>query len=82
MKFYKKILLLMISGIFGIVVGACGKNVEVQETGNELMFSEITDLDLEVIDYVNENSDYVFTLFDEMDITEKEPGVSYCCFAH
>lgn len=77
MKFCKKILFLMISGILGIVVGACGKSVEVQEMGNELMLSEITAMDLEVIDYVNENSDYVFTLFDEMDITEKEPGVPY-----
>ena len=77
MKFSKKILFFMITGILGILVAACGKNVEVQETENEVRFLELTTLDWEVIDYVNENSDYIFTLFDEMNITEKEPGVPY-----
>jgi len=69
--------LLMIVAMFSVVVAACGKESEIDTTDKELPYVQITDKDLEMIDYVNQNSDYVFALFEEMDITENEHGMPY-----
>lgn len=69
--------LLMIIAMFSVVVVACGKDSEIEEQDKTLTYVEITDKDLEVIDNVNQNSNYVFALFEEMDVTENEPGMPY-----
>ena len=63
--------------LFLIAVCACGKNAEPVEITKELSFSDISAEDWEVIDFINQNSDCVFDLLGEMDVTEHEPGAPY-----
>ena len=72
---------LMVGGILasGLMLGACnipslgnGNSGSGQNTGNEgkdkdsIYYSDLSDDDFELIDYVNTHSDYVFTLLGEM----------------
>jgi len=60
----------------GIIIGACGDNSRISEDVN-ISFSDLTAEDIEIVAFVNENSDYEYVLLDEMAVTEKEPDAPY-----